>query len=87
MTDNQIDDNEISSSENEGDEVDSDEEVYKLFLISRREVMVLYNKSNKNIFGVFISKNCTTRGNEPWVVLDSNMVVFSLRILYMRIFC
>ena len=35
MTDNQIDDNEISSSENEGDEVDSDEEVYKLFLISR----------------------------------------------------
>ena len=86
MTDNQIDDNEISSSENEGDEVDSDEEVYKLFLISR-EVMVLYNKSNKNIFGVFISKNCTTRGNEPWVVLDSNMVVFSLRILYMRIFC
>ena len=64
MTDNQIDDNEISSSENEGDEVDSDEEVCKLFLISR-EVMVLYNKSNKNIFGVFISKNCTTRGNEP----------------------
>ena len=35
MTDNQIDDNEISSSENEGDEVDSDEEVYNLFLISR----------------------------------------------------
>ena len=86
MTDNQIDDNEISSSENEGDEVDSDEEVYKLFLISR-EVMVLYNKSNKNIFGVFISKNCTTRGNEPWVILGSNIVVFSFRILYMGIFC
>jgi len=31
MTDNQIDDNEISSSENEGDEVDSDEELQEAF--------------------------------------------------------